>query len=288
MITRIQDIHAAKSFDVLHLLSCADLVSALRCFFIVRRERVFKTMLLRRPCGVFVPLWIVFLCLGIDRIFFIDAFQAPRVVLKKSSSPAPLQQSASLEEGEDLLYYGAKAQQRKNEQEPSPPPHPVVQRVYETWLWTYEKPDGTSKKTFKINYRVEGADNHGPPILLVHGFGANVNHFRNNFPALVEAGYTVYALDLLGFGASDKPLDAATTGFSIELFVQQINDFITAMQEQDVGRHDKEQPWSIAGNSIGGLSCLGVAAGWEERKRTATRNPTLTFAVWYSSTRVEA
>lgn len=46
-----------------------------------------------------------------------------------------------------------------------------------------------------------------PPILLIHGFGASVGHFRKNFPALVGAGYRVYAIDLLGFGASDKPKD---------------------------------------------------------------------------------
>lgn len=46
-----------------------------------------------------------------------------------------------------------------------------------------------------------------PPILLIHGFGASVGHFRKNFPALVGEGYRVYAIDLLGFGASDKPKD---------------------------------------------------------------------------------
>tara|TARA_B100000524_G_C23406018_1_gene282409 strand:+ start:112 stop:282 length:171 start_codon:yes stop_codon:yes gene_type:complete len=46
---------------------------------------------------------------------------------------------------------------------------------------------------------VEG---EGAPILLVHGFGASVNHWRDNIPALVSAGYRVHAIDLLGLGGS--------------------------------------------------------------------------------------
>lgn len=52
----------------------------------------------------------------------------------------------------------------------------------------------------------QGPDN-APPILLIHGFGASVGHFRKNIPTLVGEGYRVYAIDLLGFGASDKPTD---------------------------------------------------------------------------------
>ena len=88
---------------------------------------------------------------------------------------------------------------------------PKVQRYYNDYHWT--NPD--SKKTHKINYRVEGKPTD-PPILLIHGFGANVNHFRYNFPALTEAGYRVYAVDLLGFGGSDKPKDE---DYAIELWV---------------------------------------------------------------------
>lgn len=48
---------------------------------------------------------------------------------------------------------------------------------------------------------------NAPPILLIHGFGASVGHFRKNIPVLVDEGFRVYAIDLLGFGASDKPVD---------------------------------------------------------------------------------
>ncbi|CAN0563736.1 unnamed protein product, partial [Laminaria digitata] len=45
-----------------------------------------------------------------------------------------------------------------------------------------------------------------PALVLIHGFGASVYHWRYNIPALVDAGYRVLALDLLGFGLSDKPI----------------------------------------------------------------------------------
>ncbi|CAM9881639.1 unnamed protein product, partial [Hapterophycus canaliculatus] len=35
-------------------------------------------------------------------------------------------------------------------------------------------------------------------MLLIHGFGASVGHYRKNFPVFVSEGYRVYAVDLLG------------------------------------------------------------------------------------------
>ena len=41
-------------------------------------------------------------------------------------------------------------------------------------------------------------------VLLIHGFGANTNHWRFNQLVLAELMPT-YAIDLLGFGRSDQP-----------------------------------------------------------------------------------
>ena len=40
--------------------------------------------------------------------------------------------------------------------------------------------------------------------MLVHGFGASLEHWRYNVPVLAESR-PVYSIDLLGFGFSDKP-----------------------------------------------------------------------------------
>ncbi len=135
-----------------------------------------------------------------------------------------------------------------------------VQRKYNTFQWT----NPTSSQTHSINYKVEGSTSN-PPILLIHGFGANVNHFRYNFPALVDAGYCVYAVDLLGFGGSDKPKDEE---YCIEMWVDLLTTFI---QHQSVENHnDKDTKWVVAGNSIGGLCSLGVAAELQSQIRGIT------------------
>ena len=61
-----------------------------------------------------------------------------------------------------------------------------------TWNW----------KGYKIQYTVMG---EGNPLVLVHGFGASIGHWRKNIPFLASGGYRVFAIDLLGFGGSDKP-----------------------------------------------------------------------------------
>ena len=114
-------------------------------------------------------------------------------------------------------------------------------------------------------------------MMFHHGFEilieANVNHFRNNFQPLTEAGYQVFAIDLLGFGGSDKPKDE---NYSIELWVQLLCDFIQAMKStsasasasaDDDNRNRSTSKWVVAGNSIGGLCSLGVTSHQKELVR---------------------
>lgn len=72
----------------------------------------------------------------------------------------------------------------------------------------------------KIHYTVKGK---GKPILLVHGIGAGSSllEWKKNQEELSKS-YRVYALDLLGFGFSDKPKTTYTT----YLYVSLILDFI--------------------------------------------------------------
>ena len=43
-----------------------------------------------------------------------------------------------------------------------------------------------------------------PAVILVHGFGASWGHWRKVIPLMAQS-CRVYAIDLLGFGGSDKP-----------------------------------------------------------------------------------
>ncbi len=100
----------------------------------------------------------------------------------------------------------------------------------------------------QIQYTVVGA---GKPLLLIHGFGASLGHWRKNIPVLANNGYRVFALDLLGFGGSDKP----RRDYTLELWQEQIRDF---WQEQI------QEPTVFVGNSIGGLISLMLMANCPE------------------------
>lgn len=96
----------------------------------------------------------------------------------------------------------------------------------------------------QICYTSQGS---GQPLVLIHGFGASIGHWRKNIPVLAAAGYQVHALDLLGFGASDKP----HLPFTLELWESLL---------QDYWRAHINQPAVFVGNSIGGLLTLMLLA----------------------------
>lgn len=99
-------------------------------------------------------------------------------------------------------------------------------------------------KGHEIKYSVRG---FGQPLLLIHGFGASIDHWRKNIPELAEGGYRVYAIDLLGFGGSAKaPID-----YSMELWEELVVDFW----------HEYiNEPTVFVGNSIGALLSLMLVA----------------------------
>ena len=71
---------------------------------------------------------------------------------------------------------------------------------------------------YRVRYQSLGEEQDGPAVLLVHGLFVNADHWRRNLPALADAGFRAYAIDLLGYGYSDKPTptDPAATAISGE------------------------------------------------------------------------
>lgn len=87
----------------------------------------------------------------------------------------------------------------------------------------------------------------GPPVLLLHGFaGSAFNCWRSTLPALAQ-DHTVYAIDLLGLGASDQPSDVE---YSIDLWREQCADFISEQMSE---------PPIVIGHSFGSVIALELA-----------------------------
>ena len=48
----------------------------------------------------------------------------------------------------------------------------------------------------------------GTPVVLLHGFGTSAFLWRHVAPMLAVRQMTAYAVDLFGYGESDRPFDA--------------------------------------------------------------------------------
>ena len=111
---------------------------------------------------------------------------------------------------------------------------------HSVWRW----------RELKCHWRLLGADQSGPPVLLLHGFGASSAHWRHLAPQMATAGFQVYALDLIGFGDSDQPGWRANHPLDNRLWARQVVAFI----QQVIQR-----PAVLIGNSLGGLTALTAA-----------------------------
>lgn len=96
----------------------------------------------------------------------------------------------------------------------------------------------------RICYTIQG---EGIPLILIHGFGASIGHWRQNIPVLAAGGYRVFAIDLLGFGGSDKP----AIDYSVEVWEELLVDFCTDLVRE---------PAIFVGNSIGALLSMMMLA----------------------------
>jgi pimeloyl-ACP methyl ester carboxylesterase len=90
-----------------------------------------------------------------------------------------------------------------------------------------------------IEYEVTG---EGPPVVLLHGFPDSGRLWRNQVPALVEAGFSTIVPDLRGYGASDKPTEV--DAYSIPFLA---GDVVAILDAQGVERaHVIGHDWGAA------------------------------------------
>lgn len=105
-------------------------------------------------------------------------------------------------------------------------------------------------KVGEINthYLVAG---EGSTVILLHGGGYDWRDWKPNIGPLSEC-FSVYALDLPGFGGSDKP----KADYSINYFVVFLSHFVEALGLER---------FSLMGNSLGGGIALSFTLGFPEK-----------------------
>jgi len=102
--------------------------------------------------------------------------------------------------------------------------------------------------------------NNSPNLILIHGFGNNLHSWRLITPLLSEH-YNIFALDLLGFGLSEKPIDY---------------DYSNANQAKTIGKFAdalKLESFIVGGHSLGGAIGLHVAKNNKKTKGLILFNP---------------
>jgi pimeloyl-ACP methyl ester carboxylesterase len=105
----------------------------------------------------------------------------------------------------------------------------------------------------------------GAPVVLLHGLGATKASFLPTVAALAP-DHRVIAIDLLGFGDSDKPIAA---GYDPRFFARSVEALLDALELERV---------HLVGNSMGGRVALEVGLRTPERiDRIALLAPSLAW-----------
>jgi pimeloyl-ACP methyl ester carboxylesterase len=104
----------------------------------------------------------------------------------------------------------------------------------------------------RIHYQ-EFGDATCPPVILIHGYTASVYSWHRSAPLIADAGFRVIAVDLVGFGYSDKPRHFE---YTIDAQARTITRF---MDRLGIGAA------TIAGCSYGGAIAAVIALDSPER-----------------------
>src|SRR5208337_4584538 len=108
----------------------------------------------------------------------------------------------------------------------------------------------------------------GRPVLLLHGFATSSYTWHAIIPELAK-NHRVIAIDLRGFGASDKPLD---DHYSIQDQTEAVQAFIEQENLRDL---------TVIGHSFGGGITLSLALNAEQQRKSRIRNIVLIDTIAY-------
>ncbi|MFP3939990.1 MAG: alpha/beta fold hydrolase [Thermoanaerobaculia bacterium] len=112
-------------------------------------------------------------------------------------------------------------------------------------------PSGRAVATSGAGLYVELAgEPDGPAVVLLHGFGGSLYSWRKVVPPLAGAGFRVVAVDLAGFGYSERPADRF-------LYTPEGQASLVAEALEGLG----VEAAHVLGHSFGGGVALRLAAG---------------------------
>ncbi|MFM9904578.1 MAG: alpha/beta fold hydrolase [Pyrinomonadaceae bacterium] len=103
----------------------------------------------------------------------------------------------------------------------------------------------------RVHYQ-EFGDAAKPALVLIHGYTASVYVWKTVAPMMAAAGFRVIAVDLLGFGYSEKP---SWFDYSIQSQARMISRFMSRL---GIGRA------TIVGSSYGGAVSLNLTLDYPE------------------------
>ena len=100
---------------------------------------------------------------------------------------------------------------------------------------------------------IERVGRAGPAVVLLHGFGSCSFLWRAVAPRLADAGYTALAIDLMGHGESDRPIDAS---YGLAAQAEYVERALTALRLGQV---------AVVGQDMGALVALLLSSQRPER-----------------------
>lgn len=121
----------------------------------------------------------------------------------------------------------------------------------------------------RVAYGVHGS---GQPVVLIHGTPSHSYIWRNVAPHLAESGFQVFVFDLLGFGASERPVYADT---SVDAQTGLVPKLMAAWGLDEV---------RIVAHDIGGAVGLRLAVSHPELVERLVLADTVSYDSWPSET----
>lgn len=119
-----------------------------------------------------------------------------------------------------------------------------------------------NKHELKIRYlesdKNDDMDKQQHLLLFIHGLGSSADRWLD-IPDALSLYFHTLAIDLPGFGGSDKPTDM---NYTIEAFSDIVRQFMDKIRitEEDRGNNNRAKKITLVGHSLGGYIASRIAA----------------------------